>query len=444
MDGRAAIAIVNGDVTVKTGEDKYDKGVRAEADDKSLTAVTVNGDVTSDAKGIDASSKKYGLAIVEVYGDVKSKDTGASAQGKNAIVAVSGDVTSSDGAGVSVDNGGSVFVDGDVTGGVVVNPRSDSENNASNGFVIVKGDVKLGKQDYALTVSASDTVDTNAIPVIEVGKLEANKDGKFFGVADGAADEATEQYLKENVHYLVSEDMAAGEMNVDGTKQSEYIDSDYALEDDTLTVKLSLDPGYRLDGLKAGEYADVKQNADGTYTVTVKRGGDLNLQALLAAAMFKTEYAEAELFGAKPGDSLDDAMRAIAATFRGNKKVRFDTMNSLIVGSELKAFNKLDGEQKLLVMMNLLKLAIGQDVDTEGLSKEAAALVTKLAERLGAMSAEARLAKLSKLIQVKDGKAVIDLRIGATHQRFSFNAEDGSFISAENGAFVLQGYDRLY
>ena len=56
-----------------------------------------------------------------------------------------------------------------------------------------------------------------------------------------------------------------------------------AHEGDKLTVTGTPKKGYRLTGIDAGSKALVTENEDGTYTVTVERGGDVTISALFEA-----------------------------------------------------------------------------------------------------------------------------------------------------------------
>lgn len=72
-----------------------------------------------------------------------------------------------------------------------------------------------------------------------------------------------------------------GEIEVDGisTKEGLLV----AHEGDKLTVTGAPKKGYRLTGIDAGSKALVTENEDGTYTVTVERGGDVTISASFEA-----------------------------------------------------------------------------------------------------------------------------------------------------------------
>ena len=56
-----------------------------------------------------------------------------------------------------------------------------------------------------------------------------------------------------------------------------------AHEGDKLTVTGASKKGYSLTGIDAGSKALVTENEDGTYTVTVERGGDVTISASFEA-----------------------------------------------------------------------------------------------------------------------------------------------------------------
>lgn len=276
---------VNGNVSV-TGDGTYGEGSYAGVYAQNST-VTVNGDVSATGSydfGVDAEGSTRD-STVTVNGDVNAK--GLNSKGvfaDNSTVTVNGDVSADGVLAVGVGAfGGSVTVNGSVT----VTGRASfgvyTSDEGSN-TVVVKGDVSAENGAYADssstlvvegTLRGEDTalyLDYAYNTTVVVGRLETGDGGTLIN--DLSAEPG---HVSAAVNYIVQ----TGGFSVLGTTSLKVADTIYnvAHEGDKLTLTL-------LSDYKIGEYTFItdsgytwKDNGDGTYTVTVGRGGGLTFVA---------------------------------------------------------------------------------------------------------------------------------------------------------------------
>lgn len=92
--------------------------------------------------------------------------------------------------------------------------------------------------------------------------------------------EAANNVLK-NINYIIRTDKVSnGTIHLSNTRLISGFDTAHETED--ITIKVEASDGYKVDSVKNGD-AVLKKNADGTYTLTVPRGGGVQLSAVLSA-----------------------------------------------------------------------------------------------------------------------------------------------------------------
>ena len=272
--GTVSVAAANGsEVTVNGDVSSSCVGVLAAGD----STVTVSGSVSSNNFSRDAVSANTGGRII-VEGDVQSATgTGVHADG-GAVVIVEGSASAPKLNGVYLQGTGVARVGGDASGNVGIYTMSD----AAGGAVVVEGEVSGTETDLALWfyegVAPADVV----VGSLANGTAEVHKNTGTF--VDVTGDPAGEAVLKA-VMYIITTDGVNVTSGGD-TYENAALDAiyDVAREDDVLTVAVDKKDGYSLKSVDWGKYATVKKNGDGTYTVTVNRGGDLNFKAVFKPA----------------------------------------------------------------------------------------------------------------------------------------------------------------
>lgn len=142
------------------------------------------------------------------------------------------------------------------------------------------------------------------IPVLVVGGLESGSDSLI--TSSYLSDEQIDELLTESVLYIIK----AKNLKVDGAdtyttkKGKEY---DVAKEKQVITLTPKVKKGYRLTKIDFGKYsADVTDNGDGTYTITVERGGKLYFKAYTEAIPQKKTTKKAPSVGSKVSLSSSD------------------------------------------------------------------------------------------------------------------------------------------
>lgn len=300
------------------------------------TSVTVTGDATSEGEiGVNAGD----LAAVAVGGNVENTGEGGTGvlTWEAAQVTVAGDVTASGEGGIGVQAWGSssVAVDGSVEGTdigmltdgsatVVVKKDVTGVNSGINlfladttvdsgaGRIIVLGTVsatdEMGNMIWvelapaeapegaegpeADEVFADPTMDKilAALPDIIVGALEEGKeDFWMWNSYDQALVDAEDEnagalndaiFLEKIKYYIEQQGLTNGSVAITGgTTVDGYL---VAGENDELVLTVSPDEGYELDSLSGGRATAVR-NADGTWSVTVPRGGGISISAVFKA-----------------------------------------------------------------------------------------------------------------------------------------------------------------
>ena len=269
-DSPESIVYVDGDV--KGGA----SGIYA-----SGSIVNIGGDVS----GKDCAVEAYSSASVYVEGDALGGYNGIMASGDTTIV-VGGDVTSQ-GMAVAAVNGSLVDVIGDVTAtgtdsfGIV---SSGNDNLAYASDVTADGTavVFLDGEDSSIVVTGT-AAGTYGFAVCE--DLLATESGNIFlvkdldgdfGILDGQtgevtlADETQAEQIAELVYYIVNRvSMRGATLTGTSTTLNDY---ETAQEGDELIVS-----GKRIKSVSAGDNVNIIENEDGTFTIQVLRGGELDI-----------------------------------------------------------------------------------------------------------------------------------------------------------------------
>ena len=259
------------------------KGVQVWVEAAGEAVITIDGSVTASAFGGDdpdeQSALGMGLAATAYNGEAK------------ASASVGGNVTStggfSDGAILTAENGGQLelTVKGDLTGGsngIIIqdNPAAPNHDNKIN--VVVEGTVKGGENCILL-----DEVTTTDGIEITVWKAEPAGGSIVAAATDDSAEsadqdlqakvEAAAALLEKSIHYIIKADKKAngGSFTLDGTTEISGFDT--AKEKDVVTLKVTVQNGYRLLGAYNGTEPILKQDSAGNYYLEVPKGGGVDL-----------------------------------------------------------------------------------------------------------------------------------------------------------------------
>lgn len=274
------------------------------------SSVTVNGDVTG---GTVTAQHNSDLSI---DGDVTSDNFGVYVTNHSSAT-ITGSV-SAEYAAVRIKNDATVFVDGDVVSkdeGIAIyidsapyDPYGPDDINADpNSEITILGTVQSASESVLISISPEYTPDAendwnwpsveeviDALPTIIVQTLKPEGDyvlvnaspilysvgGELVTAEPSYSDtdkNAISEALLSNINYIVNKE------NVDEATIAVYgtsVENGYIVAKETQKITLkSTDSGYILANVSAGDYADIQQNDDGSYSILVNRGGDLRLNA---------------------------------------------------------------------------------------------------------------------------------------------------------------------
>lgn len=252
------------DVTIKgnidTKSEKRATGIILDAS-QGITNVTMDGDITSKANfgvginlidGYEGSTSK-----ITINGDVKASDYGiqiAEFDGKTDIV-VNGTVSGDHAIRVSK---------------AIENADEDADGNVSK---VTYGD----KRESNITVWKMESNEKDLVSAIVEDRTEEDENGDFKVINDS---KTTEEVLK-NINYIIRTDKVDnGTIKLSNTRLISGFDT--ARETEEITIKVQASDGYKVDSVKNGD-AVLRKNSDGTYTLTVPRGGGVQLSAVLSA-----------------------------------------------------------------------------------------------------------------------------------------------------------------
>ncbi len=268
-------------------------------------------------------------AQVTVGGHVNAAETALYASDSSSVT-INGDVTSKGAEAVEMEWGASVTVEGNVTGGTFEEeedtesaalPDGEAEGEYANGAATVN--LVPGPVTASLLVKGSITALGSSVPLIfnilveendpsalpeempEIRVYElapAGSRSEYFDVnifenkeITNESDEVTMDMLVRDVaeedraamlealpriiQYIIRVDNPEnGSIILEGVTRDEENDLMLAREGDKFIVKVNAEDGYTVEGVEAGN-ADLTDNGDGTWTVTVKRGGGVAISA---------------------------------------------------------------------------------------------------------------------------------------------------------------------
>lgn len=304
LSGNAKVDI-DGSIKVKAERDKLYNDTRAEGiyissyfNENSTGDHTQKTDVTMKGN-IDATADRYSSGI----------HLGTSQGTTN--VKLDGNITSiaDDGIGIGVDlRGGqknsvsNVIINGDVKGsraGLRISDFDGKANVVVNGtlsgekaILLIKetitdkeenGEVVTNKYGYEresdITVWRMDSTQKNLVSAVEYIEDNTKENPKDRNKELG--DVKTKEEILKNINYIIRTDKVDnGTIKLSNTRLISGFDT--ARETEEITIKVQASDGYKVDSVKNGD-AVLTRNADGTYTLTVPRGGGVQLSAVLSA-----------------------------------------------------------------------------------------------------------------------------------------------------------------
>ena len=245
--------------------------------------IEIDGDVHNDNPDDGRAIIAISDAEVTVGGNV-SGATNAIKTLDDGTVNVDGNVTAGE-TGIIASDGGSVNIKGNVTSddiGIQVtigNITGDAQST-----VVVNGTVDGANK--AVELAVGEGIDTDAVisalPQIIVQSLETEGDMVVVTSQSENVDQsAVTEALISQIHYIVNQEgIDSANISVFGTEKKSTNGNDYVVAKETSKITLkSTNDGYVVCSVSAGKYATIEENEDGSYTITVERGGDLNLVA---------------------------------------------------------------------------------------------------------------------------------------------------------------------
>lgn len=291
-DGNGTKAEV-GNIYVSSKED-CGGSIGVEALDKA--EVTTKNITSQSEDGTSIGIRLVDNAVVNVKGDIIATSNNFYATGiaiyEGAKVTVDGNVVANgkiDSNGIivgytDIEDDLDIKVIGDVSGsnyGILLVTDEDGRPNAK---VIVEGTVSGKDAAIKTNIAGSYTPASDyQTPTIVVGKLATSSTGELVQGrtdCDGSVSEnqrAVAELIAASINYIIKAD--SSQLSYSGSTIRRIEGYDTAREGESFLVT----PGavasdLKIDGVDAGSYATVTKNSDGTFTVTVKRGGDLVLK----------------------------------------------------------------------------------------------------------------------------------------------------------------------
>ena len=170
----------------------------------------------------------------------------------------------------------------EIKGGVEAGGTGLLADNAAPADVIIDGTLEGGEHAVVLT---SETVADNL--TLTVWEIKKNEDGSVAEMLtlDDDGEKDTEEYeeFEKEIQYIIrlEQPEAGARLSTEGTY--EYEGYNVAHEDDTVILKINLEPGYEI----TGAFGDVDQevrllrDANGDYYLVVPRGGAVQLSVTL-------------------------------------------------------------------------------------------------------------------------------------------------------------------
>ena len=300
---------VGGDVKSKNGV-----GVNAVSDGSGTTTVNVGGNVTSENdKGVTATGRGGGTTTVNVGGNVTSEATNPSVRGYGAEINAddggktiihAGNINSNKAGMVVASKGSNSSVEAVVqnvtsteTDGLVIISHGPDAGGNGNVDVLVNGTVK-GKNS-GIYISGNKSMDKMDI---KVWKIETDKDGMLFAYNGDKAEGEVLDTIRQHVHYIVKIDEKSEGVTFSATKGGDAkldpIETKYGLgtakSGETVRYKVTLKPGYKLDGAydSNGKEITLLQDENGNYyvDVEVQDGGGIYLSVATSKTKHNISY----------------------------------------------------------------------------------------------------------------------------------------------------------
>ncbi len=261
FDGGTAEVQVNAG-GVSASSDEYAFGLHARSFGAGTIRMQVNGDVsavgTSQARGVLLAAPESGSTSLTINGKVAASSSrdGAAAEidlSENAagqlLFRVNGDLSCSETA-------------------LLIQNDSDS----ASAVIVVDGTIKGGQRGIRI----SDREKTGNIRLV-AWKISRSSQGAVVETANGSA--ATE--LQQAISYIIRMSAPTGvKLRVSGITYEENLGLYTAHEGDTITFYPEAESGVKIAGVYNGDSA-LKQGADGGYSLTVPRGGGVEVRVEL-------------------------------------------------------------------------------------------------------------------------------------------------------------------
>ena len=322
---------VNGDLIVEAGINAT--GINARNSD-----ITIDGNVRTEADGTAKAINVRNNTKVTVGGGVESTGDGIIIKGNGNTVVI--------GEGEEAMTGHDLSV----KGSAVTVEVSTGENEEKN-TVVVEGTVSA--EDKLLVLNVGDAADSDAVlanlPDIIVQSIDPDADIVVSANSSDFDQDAVIGEMFAKISYIVTA-LGADEAKVAivGTETKTVGETTYmvAHENNTILVK-NLGDGKIVGVSTGGDHpiADVTDNGDGSYSITVKRGGNLAISV---------EY----------DGTITDHTTPVNTTPVNNAEPVVVTMshNTETAGSRMPLFTfDHDGDEtdpgKKLLIMNLLSIA---------------------------------------------------------------------------------------
>ena len=264
-------------------------------DKTQKTDVAVKGNIAAKsdhrATGIDFDDL-HGTTNVAVDGNIDADAKDGTARGiilssedenSNTTIIVNGDVKGST-YGTSFDEfdgTANVVINGTLSGGksaVIINKTTDV-NMDDDGENDDNGENKVVTEKHGYNGNSNITVWKMTSEQKDLVRVEEHDYTK--GEDECKVDAEAANKVLKNINYIIRTDKVSnGTIHLSNTRLISGFDT--ARETEDITIKVEASDGYKVDSVKNGD-AVLKKNADGTYTLTVPRGGGVQLSAVLSA-----------------------------------------------------------------------------------------------------------------------------------------------------------------
>ena len=303
-----------------TAEGNSATGIVTKDDVKGQSSVTVDQSVTADgtedATGISAMLQMEGKSFVTVHGSVEAEGNSASAiyvygQNSETEIMVDGEVRVDGQSGkvcginVLAEDNSSVKIS---AGSVHAGGKSDPDNTEAvhivtrdtytevklraSGDVVSSGDGIFVDDELGgdVDIIIEGTLSAKGISAVTFGdfdhvslaawKIEGEDIEASVPGADGSsAEQYASGYAPSYAYYIIQSEQpkAGGSFELNGTQKKE--DLDVARFDETVSLSVNLDKGYKLNGAYTGKGERVKLEKDenGNYYLKVPMGGGVYL-----------------------------------------------------------------------------------------------------------------------------------------------------------------------